>query len=323
MLSVHEVEDPVGLDPVRADFALQRGVLVKGRVVDKVTGRPVSANVSYFAFLDNPRHKHIPGFATANDLQTADDGSFQLVACPGRGLIAARGWSDHYRMGVGTDRIQGKDERGLFATSPYLCESDVFHTYLELNPADCAKSVTCDLTLDPGELPHGTLVGPDEKPLTGVQALGLTAYNRSRHWTRAPLKGDAFTVYGVGPGEEREVLFVHRGKQLAGGVRVRGGAKASPLVKLQTWGTVTGRLVGADGKPRPGLLLGGDDRFVPGTSLRTDQDGRFRVAGLAPGVKYTLQVVQNGQAAARVFAGLALKPAEVRDVGDVVVALKK
>jgi hypothetical protein len=45
--------------------------------------------------------------------------------------------------------------------------------------------------------------------------------------------------------------------------------------------------------------------------------------GLAPGAKYTLQVVQNGRPAAEVFAGLALKASEVRDLGDVVVPLKK
>jgi hypothetical protein len=75
--------------------------------------------------------------------------------------------------------------------------------------------------------------------------------------------------------------------------------------------------------PRPGLLLQADDRFLPGISLQTDKEGRFRVAGLAPGAKYTLHVVQNGQPGAEVFAGLALKAAETRDLGDIVVQPKK
>jgi RNA polymerase sigma factor (sigma-70 family) len=321
--SVHEVEDPPGLDPVTVDFALKRGVLVKGRVLDKATGRPVSANVGYVVFRDNPRPAQAPGFAIDHYLQTADDGSFQLVAFPGRGLLCARGWSDHYRMGVGTDGIKGKYDERFFDTAPHLQGTNTFHTYAELNPADKAESVTCDLVLDPGPMPHGTLVGPDGKPLSGAQALGLTAYNRSRNWTRSPLKGEAFTVYGLEPTEEREVVFVHAGKQLAAVARVRGDAKEPLRVKLEPWGTVTGRLVGPDGKPRPGLLLQIEDRFLPGTSLQTDKEGRFRVAGLAPGAQYTLQVVQNGKPAAQVFAGLALKAAEARDLGDVVVSLKK
>jgi protocatechuate 3,4-dioxygenase beta subunit len=321
--SAQEVADPLGLEPVTVDFALKRGVLVKGRVTDKATGRPVLANVTYVVFRDNPRHAEAPGFAVDHYLQTAEDGSFQLVAFPGRGLLAARGWNDHYRMGVGTDGIKGKYDQRLFDTVPHLQETDTFHTYAQIDPADKAESVTCDLVLDPGTMPHGTLTGPDDKPLTGAEALGLTAYNRSRHWTRAPLKESAFTVYGLGPTDEREVVFVHAARQLAGVVRVRGDAKEPLRVRLESWGTVTGRLVGPDGKPRPGLLLRAEDRFLPGAALQTDKEGRFRVAGLAPGVKYTLQVVQNGQAVATVFDGLALKAAEVRDLGEVVVQPKK
>jgi RNA polymerase sigma factor (sigma-70 family) len=325
--SVHEVEDSPGLEPVTVDFALTRGVLVKGRVLDKASGRPVFANVGYVVFRDNPRPAQAPGFATDPYLETADDGSFQLVAFPGRGLLFARGWSDHYRMGVGTDSIKGKlklqEKLELFDTVPHLQETDTAHTYAEINPADKAESVTCDLVLDPGPMPHGTLAGPDGKPLSGAQALGLTAYNRWRSWTRAPLKSEAFTVYGLGPTEERELVFVHTAKQLAGAVRVRGDAKEPLSVKLEPWGTVTGRLVGPDGTPRAGLLLQGDDRLLPGTSLQTGKDGRFRVAGLAPGVAYSLNLVRNGQPTAAVFAGLTLKPAEVRDLGNVVVSEKK
>jgi RNA polymerase sigma factor (sigma-70 family) len=321
--SVHEVEDSPGLEPVTADFALKRGVLVKGRVLDKATGRPVFANVGYVVFRDNPGPAGVPGFAINPYLETADDGSFQLVAFPGRGLLFARGWNDHYRMGVGTDGIKGRYQEQFFDTVPHLQETDTAHTYAELNPVDKAESVTCDLVLDPGPMPRGTVAGPDGKSLSGVQALGLTAYNRWRNWTRAPLKGETFTVYGLAPTEEREVVFVHEEKQLAASARVRGDAKGPLSVKLEPWGTATGRLVGPDGKPRPGLLLRVDDRMLPGTSPQTDKEGRFRVAGLAPGAKYTLHVVQNGQPVAEVFAGLALKAAEVRDLGDVVVQMKK
>jgi hypothetical protein len=143
-------------------------------------------------------------------------------------------------MSVGANEIKRMSARRLFDTLPYLQESDTAHTYAEINPADKAEAVTCDLILDPGAMLHGTLVGPDEKPLTGAQALGLTAYSRSRNWNRAPLKGDAFTVYGLGSTEEREVVFVHTGKQLAGVVRIRGDAKEPLLVKLEAWGMVTG-----------------------------------------------------------------------------------
>ena len=318
-----KVADPTGLDPVTVNFTLKRGVVVKGRVLDKATGEPLAASVGYVVFRDNPHHTQAPGLAVDHYLSTDDDGSFQLIAFPGRGLLCARGWSDHYRMGIGTDRIKGRYQQQLFDTLPHLQGINTAHTYLEINPSDDAESVTCELVLDPGTMLRGTLTGPDGKPVAGAQALGLTAYSRSRNWTRIPLKGDAFIVYGLAPTDEREVVFVHMGKQLAALTRVRGDAKQPLAVKLEPWGTVTGRLVGPDGKPRPGVLLQVDDRLLPGASLQTDKEGHFRVAGLAPGVKYTVQVIQNGQPVADVFAGLALKAAEVRDLGDVVVQLRK
>ncbi len=230
------LDDPLGLEPLTVDFALKRGVLIKGRVLDKVTRRPVYAHVEYHVFLDNPHRQEVPNWTTDYYLNTEDDGSFQIVGFPGRGLITARGRGDHYRMGVGVEQIPGKDNQGsnvtFFLTAPGLCETNTRHTYVEVNPAKGAESMTCEVVLDPGTMPHGTVVGPDGKPLVGAMAQGLTAYDTSRHWTRAPLKTAEFTVWGLGPTDEREVMFVHEGKQLTGSVRVRGDAKKPLTVKL-------------------------------------------------------------------------------------------
>ena len=235
--SARTVEDAPGLEPVAVDFALKRGVLIRGRVLDKVMQKPVHAHVQYRVFLDNPHRQELPHWTTDYYLQTEDDGTFQVVGFPGRGLIVARGWGDHYRMGIGAEQIPGKDTRSsnvtFLLTAPGLCETDTFHSYVEVNPATGAESATCEVILDPGTMPHGTVVGPDGKPLAGVKALGLTAYSNSRHWTRAPLKTADFTVWGLGPADEREVVFVHDAKQLTGSVRVRGDAKEPLAVKLK------------------------------------------------------------------------------------------
>src|SRR5262249_9612099 len=51
-----------GLDPITVDFALKRGVFIRGRVTDKVTGRPVPALVRYGAFSDNSHLREPAGF---------------------------------------------------------------------------------------------------------------------------------------------------------------------------------------------------------------------------------------------------------------------
>src|SRR5262249_20724111 len=191
--SVREVEDTPGLEPVTVDFDLKRGVLVKGRVLDKATQKPVFANVHYLAFADNPRHKNVPGWTVEEYLQTCEDGSFQLVALPGRGLLTARGWSDHYRMAVGAEKFLKKDRDGdqgeFLLTAPHLCPPTTVHSLVEINPDEKALLHLCDIVLDPGTMPHGTITGPDGKPLTGTKAFGLTAYGLGwRNWSRTPLK---------------------------------------------------------------------------------------------------------------------------------------
>jgi hypothetical protein len=251
------------------------------------------------------------------------DGSFQLVAFPGRGLVTARGWSDHYRMGVGADQIKGMFEQGLFNTVPYLQETNTMHRYVEISPAEGAESITCDLLLDPGRMLRGTVVGTDGKLLAGARAFGLTAYGESRNWTQKPLPGADFAVYGLGEGQGREVLFQHAEKKLAGLLLVGGEDRGPLTMKLEPWGVVTGRLVTAEGKPQAGVLLRIADRLLPSNGFQTDGDGRFRIEGLAPGTAYTLDVVQKGQPAANVFSHLKLKAGEARDLGDVAMTPKK
>ena len=49
-----EIPDTPGLEPVSFDIALKRGVVIEGRVIDKMTGEPLKAFVEYHAYLDNP-----------------------------------------------------------------------------------------------------------------------------------------------------------------------------------------------------------------------------------------------------------------------------
>jgi protocatechuate 3,4-dioxygenase beta subunit len=114
--SEHEVKDTIGLEPVTVDFTLKRGILVKGRVLEKATGRPVFASVTYVVFADNPAYKAVPGFTTESYLQTEEDGSFQLVACPGRGLVTARGWRDHYFLA--SARTRSRERTSGASSSP-------------------------------------------------------------------------------------------------------------------------------------------------------------------------------------------------------------
>ena len=42
---------------------MKRGVVVRGKVTDKVTGRPIQGHVDYYVFDDNPNIRDYPGLS--------------------------------------------------------------------------------------------------------------------------------------------------------------------------------------------------------------------------------------------------------------------
>ena len=79
-----------GKEPVQLDIALNRGVRVTGRILDKDTGMPVSGRVAYFAFDDNPHRNRDPDPGRRSNIHwTNVDGVFRLVIPPGPGVLAA------------------------------------------------------------------------------------------------------------------------------------------------------------------------------------------------------------------------------------------
>jgi hypothetical protein len=56
-----EVPDPQGPGAVTVDFEMKRGVWIEGKIIDKMTGRPVKAIVEYFARYESPNLCDYPG----------------------------------------------------------------------------------------------------------------------------------------------------------------------------------------------------------------------------------------------------------------------
>jgi RNA polymerase sigma factor (sigma-70 family) len=337
LMATREVEDTPGLGPVTVDFALKRGVLITGRVLDKVTRRPVHSQVQYVVFEDNPNRGEAQGLSVDMYLQTrAEDGTFRTVGLPGRGLLAARAWNDQYRLAVGADAIKGLEPNGHFRTSPHYLFPQGYHTLVEINPARDAREETCDLLLDPGRVVKGEVLGSDGKPLAGVRVSGLRTYGGQGQWENEPLKTSAFTVTGLAPGEARLLEFAHGEKKLAGSFVLQGDEKGPVTVKLAAGATLVGRLVTPDGQPvadgqvislqRP---LDQPDRLKADPTvgslprdLRPDRQGKVRIEGLVPGLTYHLGLVKGiylHQLGGAAGGKLTFKPGETKDLGDIVV----
>jgi RNA polymerase sigma factor (sigma-70 family) len=319
------VEDTFGLDPTTVDFELRRGVLVKGRVTDKKTGAGVEgAQLGYFVFQDNQARPEFRDWYNNPYLATEADGSFQMTVPPGHAVIGARAVSDHYLVGLGAEKIKRWNQGDLefLATEPF-CDPTGYHRLLEINPAKDVQTLTCNLEVDPGYTLHGTIIGPDGKPLAGARICGLRSYIYTV-WEAEPLRTAEFTAHALSPERPRNLLVIHEGKHLAGSLVVRGDGKGPVTIKLQPWGTLAGRLVAANGKP----YAKGELRFAfvgraenvtagahPLGSIPRDKAGRFRVEGLIPGLKYNLALFGVGNVGKEVIVAAG----ETKDLGDVTV----
>ena len=152
----------------------------------------------------------------------------------------------------------------------------------------------------------GRVFDPDGKPLENFY-FAAQAYNLES-WRQG--QGAAFELKGHTEDKPMTILFAHRERNLAGSVVVSGRPPKNLKVKLQPAGKVVGRLIESDGEPiRKAMLTRLSTNFglydsrdkvrlspplppkapnTPGLSHDTDDDGRFEIGGLAPGVEYRI-----------------------------------
>ena len=185
--------------------------------------------------------------------------------------------------------------------------------------------------MTPGRPQHVQPVGPDGRPVE--RTLNFGEEGRRGSATSSPAA--EFTFVHPRPGQPETVVILSEDRKLGAFVDIKGDEPDPIRVVLRPSGTVTGRLVDEDGRPRPNVRLeldyvyrtGGDTRsneqhFSP--PLLTGPDGRFRIAGLVPGLPYTVAVIKKGGEDGELdYEGnlhadrWTLKPGEVRDWGDV------
>ena len=328
--SVQGVGDAPEPGAIRKNFTLKRGVWARGRVTDKSTGKPVLVSLDYYFFGDNPHLNDYPGYGTvrfAMPFHSDENGEYKIAVIPGRGVLGARAGNDTYRLGVGFDKIKGLKERlpGMIPAQPYPLYPGNLHTLVEINPKAGDESVRADIELDRGRTLKGKLVGPDGEPVAGALMMG--AEDRFQSWSGQPLPLADFEVNALGSGDKRGLLFYHEAKQLAGAYVVKPDEQGPVTLGLERCGTLIGRLVDDGGLPQAGARMTcdrpddrGDSRFEKGSlpfPIKTDSDGRFRVSGLVPGLKYSLGVWKGGMIAGEAAKDVMIKPGETKDLGDI------
>jgi hypothetical protein len=334
-------------DHVRAvDVTLPRGVLVKGKIVEVGTGKPIAgAAIQY-----RPESANNPN--TADDIltgwqaiQLADNqGRFAIAVLPGPGHLLVHGQVGNYVFQETTDRQLSSGKPG---GQRYYA-----HAFEKLDLETGIESFDLTIELEPGATVTGEIVDADGLPADNVTVLHeLNISPTSAYWrghTR-PTLGGRFEIGGLAAGEEYPVHILDAGRKL-GATAIFRADESNPRVVLQPCGSAKMRLVNQLGNPVPNLqtvdaffvmrpgayefdsdamrsgktaadadFISNVDRFnYPDViTTRSDDEGRIHLPVLIPGATYRITAKRDGESKAiKDFVAMA---GETIDLGDLVV----
>jgi hypothetical protein len=265
---------PEGAREQDLTIEVPRGVLLRGRVLEEGTERPVAgAGVVYWVQRGRnphlPRHvEHMTYWASEyRSVVSDDDGRVELAVLPGRGYLLAKAPTrDFISRQVSFLEAQGRD-RGHYL---YNAESLSFFDFTkDHGREDVTREVT--IAMRRGADVRLRVKDPDGQPVEQAVLLDpsytqiRTRYDSSSR--TLPLRDGGVTVNGCDPDAVRVVYVLDVARQLGATVRidpadVRRGEKQ---VRLQPCGSVRVRITDNEGMPlanRPvygsGLLLRAD-----------------------------------------------------------------
>ncbi len=321
------VRDEPGLGPMVVDFEMRRGLKLRGRLTDRSTGLPIEGSLQYYARADNPN----PTEETHAVFGFSPDGHFGAVVPPGPGFVCLKARDDRY-INAHTAESDG-NKRYSLNTNPPGCSPSWFNAIIAIDPKDDAAEVALgDVGLDPGVAVSGTVEDPDGRPLAGAVLTGLDKAID----VDEPLRSARFEAGGIDPRRGRVLVFEHKARKLAKAVAIRGEHPETPIaVRLLPPGTIAGRAVDADGKPRSGLHISLCASFrqshvppdfhpslngpsIGPTYVETGADGRFRFEGLIDGLRYDIRADdRRGKFLGLVAEDATAPPGGPVDLGDV------
>lgn len=334
---------------VEVDFSMPTGVTITGKVTDRLTGEPVRGQVEAYVFNDNRHLKRLGPTALSNDYQSApvnEQGEFRIQSLPGPGIVAFRAETqvgDRYRRGGGWEAIQHhryreRAEYTIFRTHPGYLTAWNFHQLVEINPPEVAPQHAVDITVGEERI---------DVPLEIVRQPGgpTQVYYSNESSDRGPFSLLTFDlskqrlqegVIRFFPGESGRVTQARsRDHGLAGWTYVE-STDESAMIRLELSSTIRGRVLSADGTPLADARLMTPPNYDPsrkqallpsqpdeGYNPHTDDEGRFRLVGLPPGLPLSVVISRYDRSRTQLLSryylveGLLLKPGEDRDLGDI------
>jgi RNA polymerase sigma factor (sigma-70 family) len=290
-------------------------------------------------------------------------GRFTLPVLRGPGVLLVQAGGEYQSARLDkADRVAGvadPDDPELLDSRPLPVWPGSLNAY-RLIDVDGDKDLVAEFALTPAVARPLVLEFPDGKP-RGTTVLGLKPGPRDSREQYFPGRA---RIVGLVDGETRRLFVSTHDGQLAAAAVVTTAERGPVTVKLQPVGTITGRLLDGDGQPIAGVsfqLLFDDGPGRPGVFVhsgfaarlptpaetqrewrttgvhsgrrfeyqasyeKTDDQGRFRVGSVLPGVAFDVRAQLLGPADAKGQRSItamikvgrtSVKPGETLDLGD-------
>jgi RNA polymerase sigma factor (sigma-70 family) len=296
------------------ELQLPRGVLVRGKVTEAQSGKPVDqTSVQYIPRDDNPNRKEELLSGWENTTVSTADGSFSLCVLSGRGTLLIHAPTPHFILTeLGSRELAIGKPGGLRSYA---------HAFV---PLDLKVGPTHDVTvtLRRGASVKGRLLNPDGKPVAEALMISrLKILAHSPNWRGFPdvVRDGRFEVHGLDATKSCPVYFLDAKNKLGATVELSGRQSGGEVVvHLAPCGSVATRMLDAAGKPMarqhlmlemivtPGFprfnnkayeagklaadsdVVANIDRLNHWDGPLTDAEGRITVPALIPGATYRI-----------------------------------
>ena len=232
------------------DVALPRGAVVRGKITEEGSGKPIAG--ALVAYASRPLTDKKSGASNAPTV-TGPDGSFLCDVLPGPGYLVVQAPGDDYVLQeIGMRMVQQGQPGGERRYANAFIAGDVKseNTSLEIN-----------VKLRRGMTVAGRVIGPDGSQVEKATMISPVIFGPHpaiyRGWSaedRGTVRSGRFALHGLAPDAEVPVYFLEPEGKLGREVNLSGrSAAGGPItVRLEPCGMARARLVDPGGKPVAG-----------------------------------------------------------------------
>ena len=335
-----------GAVKVTHDIKVHRGVLIRGKVTEAGTGRPLPASSIMFLPVRGGDHV-LSGWQAI--VASQDDGSFGIAVPAGKGHLLVFGPTGDYVLGeIGSNTLYHDRPGGTrfraHAIIPY-----------QVKAGDAPHEL--DASLRPGVTIKARVEGPDRQTITGgfvLTSLHIETFNPFwRGDYHVPIRDGRFELHGLDPNGSARIHVLDAEHEWGASVDVSGKQAGEDLtIRLQPCGRAKVRFLEPDGMPAvkkqlhleivatPGpssdslasrdqakltadaSLVSNVDRKHYWNAPGTDAEGRITLISLIPGALYRItdySPSNDQKKRSLLLRDFTVKAGETLDLGDIVI----